>query len=50
MPVAGEVLAIEVRRTQAESLERARALPVEEEEEGDGTISGRLVVATKLAH
>ena len=50
VPAAGEVPAIEARRTQAESLERAGALPAEEEEEGDGTVSGRFVAATKLAH
>ena len=43
MPAAG-------RRTQAESLERAGALPAEEEEEGDGTVNVCFVAATKLAH
>ena len=51
MPVAGDVLPIEARRTQAESSEWAGALPKEEEdEEGDRTASGKLVIATKLAH
>ena len=38
--MAGEVLAIEARKTQAESSARAGARPKEEEEkEGDGTVS-----------
>ena len=50
MPVAGDVPPIEARRTQAESSEWAGALPKEEDEEGDRTVSGKLVIATKLAH
>jgi hypothetical protein len=48
---ASEVPAIEVVRTQVESLERAGALSAEEEdEEGDRTVFGKLVASTKLAH
>jgi len=51
VPAAGEVPAIEARRTQAESSERAGALPTEEEDkEGDGTVSDKLVTMTKLDH
>jgi hypothetical protein len=50
-PVAGEVLAIEARKTQAESSARAGArLKEEEEKEGDGTVSRHLIAATQLAH
>ena len=50
-----EVPAVEVGRTQAEPSEVARTPPVKEEaeededEEGDGTISGKLVTSAKLA-
>ena len=46
-----EVPAIEVVRTQAESSERAGALPAEEEEEAkDGSLGGHLVEAAKVTH
>ena len=50
------VPAIEAERTQAEPSEGVRTPPAEEEakededEEGDGTISGELVTSAKLAH
>ena len=50
-----EVPAIEVGRTQAEPSEGARTPPakeeaeVDEDEEGDGTVSGKLVTSAKLA-
>ena len=48
---AREVPAIEVVRIQAESSERAGALPAEEEEEAkDGSLGGHLVEATKVTH
>ena len=48
---AREVPAIEVVRTQAESSERAGALPAEEEEEAkDGSLGGHLVEAAKVTH
>ena len=48
--MAGEVLAIELGRTQMESSAQAGAQPEEEEEEGDGTVSVRFIAATQLAH
>ena len=50
-----EVLAIEAERTQAEPSEGVRTPPAKEEaeededEEGDGTVSGKLVTSAKLA-
>ena len=47
-----EVPAIEAERTWAEPTEGARPPPVKEEgenEEGDGTVSGKLVASAKLA-
>ena len=50
-----EVLAIKVDRTRAEPSEGIRTLPTKEEaeedkdEEGDGTVSGKLVTSAKLA-
>ena len=50
-----EIPAIEAERTQAEPSEGVRTPPAEEEakededEEGDGTISGELVTSAKLA-
>jgi hypothetical protein len=51
VPAAGEVSAIEARRTQAESSEWAGALRTKgEDKEGDGTVSDKLVTTTKLDH
>ena len=52
MPASREAPAIEAGRAQAEPSERVRALPAEEEEdeEGDGTVSEKLVASTKRAH
>jgi len=49
---AREVPAIEVVRTQAESSERAGALPAKEEEEEakDESLGGHLIEATKVTH
>ena len=49
---AREVPAIEAERTRAEPTEGVGTPPAKEEgedEEGDGTVSGKLVVSTKLA-
>jgi hypothetical protein len=40
----------EMAGTDLSMLTRAEAYPEEEEEEGDGMVSGRLIAATKLAH
>jgi len=50
---AREVPAIEVVRTQAESSERAGALPAKEEEEAkakDESLGGHVIEATKVTH